>query len=178
MRHYLVPFRYFDVATITKGGFLIGTYGMEEYLVPFSNALRSLPNEVFCDVPSGSDGVRVRMWKGKGKTWFYAVNSSGRPAGVRIRTGKASEITDTVSGAKKRIPESGFSLRLEPYSLRASNSFSIGELLLRLGNAFLYLVNGHTALRAFILPVLDLLSAFKTIHCVRLLLTACQRSGD
>ena len=118
MRHYLVPFRYFDVATITKGGFLIGTYGMEEYLVPFSNALRSLPNEVFCDVPSGSDGVRVRMWKGKGKTWFYAVNSSGRPAGVRIRTGKASEITDTVSGAKKRIPESGFSLRLEPYSLR------------------------------------------------------------
>ena len=58
------------------------------------------------------------MWKGKGKTWFYAVNSSGRPAGVRIRTGKASEITDTVSGAKKRIPESGFSLRLEPYSLR------------------------------------------------------------
>ena len=37
---------------------------------------------------------------------------------VRSRTGKASEITDTVSGAKKRIPESGFSLRLEPYSLR------------------------------------------------------------
>ena len=61
---------------------------------------------------------------------------------------------------------------------RRPNSFSIGELLLRLGNALLHLVNGHTALRAVILPVLDLLSAFKTIHCVRLLLTACQRSGD
>ena len=62
--------------------------------------------------------------------------------------------------------------------LRRPNSFSIGELLLRLSNAFLHLVNRHTALRAFILPIFDLLSAFKTIHRVRLLLTAYQRSGD
>ena len=50
-QHYLAPLRFSDVQTITKGGFLIGTLGVEPKIAEFARAFRSLPAVVFADLP-------------------------------------------------------------------------------------------------------------------------------
>ena len=81
-----MPFRYHDVLGLSKGGFLIGTYGTEDVLVPFIQAFRALPAVVFDDVAAevSSPLVKVRRKAFDGKEYFYAINTGDTPARVTL----------------------------------------------------------------------------------------------
>ena len=125
LKHYAVPFRYHDVLGLSKGGFLIGTYGTEDVLVPFIQAFRALPAVVFDDVGGSSDSlVRVRQKEFGGKSYFYAINTSEKPARVTLKVPPGTE--DLVT--KARLAPDGapqaVTLDLQAYELRAFMSFS------------------------------------------------------
>ena len=85
LRHFVEPLRYGDVLGVSKGGFLIGTYGMEDVFVPFVQAFRALPAVVFDDVGApGSDAVRLRQKTYEGASWFYVVNTDAKPVRVKL----------------------------------------------------------------------------------------------
>ncbi len=112
MRHYVLPLRYTDLTGITKGGFLIGTYGMEEYLTPFIQAFRALPAKRFSDLAGSSAVIKARSLEYGGNTWFYVVNTDNVPGTARI----SAACTDLVSGKEFK---GAFELKLAPYELRS-----------------------------------------------------------
>ena len=83
LRHFVEPLRFVDVLGVSKGGFLIGTYGMEGELVPFLQAFRALPAVVMQDVAAVGD-VRVRQGAFDGQSYFYVVNTGLKPARVTL----------------------------------------------------------------------------------------------
>jgi hypothetical protein len=83
LRHFILPLRFHDLDGLTKGGFLIGTYGMEEYIAPFAQAFRSLPAEDF-DTVLNDNGVVVREKKVNGVKWFYIANTTGESRKINI----------------------------------------------------------------------------------------------
>jgi hypothetical protein len=98
MRDIVRPFRFNDILGFSKGGFLVGTYGMEEPLRKFAAAFRALPAEVFTELKPDHPFVRVRGGKVGGRKYFYIVNTGAEeveyrfklPAGtVDLATGKA-----------------------------------------------------------------------------------------
>ena len=114
MRHYVLPLRYTDLLGITKGGFLIGSYGMEPLLTPFIKAFRALPAKRFHDLPGGSDFIKARALEYGGAFWFYVVNTHHVPGTVKISVN--GECTDLVTGGKQN---GSFELALAPYELRS-----------------------------------------------------------
>ena len=114
MRHYVLPLRYTDLLGITKGGFLIGSYGMEPLLTPFIKAFRALPAKRFHDLPGGTRVIKVRALEHGGAFWFYAVNTHHAPGKVKISVNGAC--TDLVTGGKRN---GSFELELAPYELRS-----------------------------------------------------------
>jgi hypothetical protein len=120
MRHYVLPLRYHDLVGLSKGGFLIGTYGMEDYLVPFAKAFRALPAKPFADLPDNtSDYVKVRHSDYAGKTWFYVVNTHDQPASISLEI-NAPEIIDLLSQeAASEHKDGRTTLSLAPYQLRS-----------------------------------------------------------
>ncbi|MBQ1726211.1 MAG: hypothetical protein II039_02365 [Treponema sp.] len=115
LKHYAVPFRYHDVLGLSKGGFLIGTYGTEEVLVPFIQAFRALPAVAFDDVPCAGDPlVKVRRKVFDGKTYLYAINTGDTPARVTLDVPPGTE--DLVTGQRVTSP---LTLDLQAYELRA-----------------------------------------------------------
>ena len=113
MQAIVGPMKHGDILGISKGGFLIGTYGMENYLAPFAQAFRSLPAVVFDDVGTVGDVV-VRQKDFDGKSWFYVVNAGAKPATVAVSMPDGS--ADLVSGEKFGGTAK---LSLAPYSLRS-----------------------------------------------------------
>ena len=114
LKHYAVPFRYHDVLGLSKGGFLIGTYGTEDVLVPFIQTFRALPAVVFDDVPCAGDPlVKVRRKDFDGKTYLYAINTGDTPARVTLELPSGAE--DLVTRARMAQRET---LSLQPYELR------------------------------------------------------------
>ena len=108
--------RHTDLLGITKGGYLISTYGMEDVLAPFAQAFRALPAKVMTDVPGAAKGdVRVRECSYNGKRYFYAVNTGAEPAEIALDLPKAA--TDLVSG--ERLDAGRRTLRLDAYELRS-----------------------------------------------------------
>ncbi|MCR4575488.1 MAG: LamG domain-containing protein [Lentisphaeria bacterium] len=117
MRHYVLPLRYNDLLGITKGGFLIGTYGMEDYLIPFAKAFRALPAKRFNDLPESTETVKARYLTINNHTYLYIVNTSDKPAQAEIQ--QANITADLVTGR----PYHGDTINLPPYTLR---SFKLG----------------------------------------------------
>jgi hypothetical protein len=119
MRNYVLPLRYRDLLGVTKGGFLIGTYGMEEHLTPFARAFRALPARLFSDMPQSTDTVKYRALKDSGKTWFYVVNTDDRPAAFTVKPAGGA-VTDLLTGASPAEYADGrLELKLAPYQLRS-----------------------------------------------------------
>ena len=116
LKHYAVPFRYHDVLGLSKGGFLIGTYGTEDVLVPFIQAFRALPAVVFDDVPcaDGNPLVKVRRKVFDGKTYLYAINTGDSAACVTLDVPPGTE--DLVTGQRVTSP---LALDLQAYELRS-----------------------------------------------------------
>lgn len=115
MRHYIAPLRHNDLLGITKGGFLIGTHGMEGLLRPFARAFRALPAQRFADVASGNDAITLRRLEQDGATWFYMVNTTATPVEARLRLSASAR--DVVSGAI--VPAGELRLPLGAYEFRA-----------------------------------------------------------
>ena len=113
LKHFAVPLRYNDVLCMSKGGFLIGTYGMEYLLVPWMQAFRALPAVKMAEVGRQGNAV-VRQATFRGKSYFYVCNTDENAATLTLALPGGS--TDLVSGRKAggRV-----TLQLEPYELRA-----------------------------------------------------------
>ena len=129
LKHYAAPFRFHDLQALSKGGYLIGTYGTEEVLVPFIQAFRALPAVVFDDLPGldPESPVRVRAKAFRGKAYFYAINTGDAPDEVHLAIPAGT--TDLVGGeAVEGDRAATVTLKLEPYELR---SFSAPEAGLR-----------------------------------------------
>lgn len=118
MRHYVLPLRYLDLLGITKGGILVGTYGMEAYLTAFAKAFRALPAKIFQDLPVNSETVRVRRLEHAGRTWFYLVNTSEVPTEVIVKI-EGGKVFDLVREAPAELKGDQLALRLEAYELRS-----------------------------------------------------------
>lgn len=120
LRHFVEPLRYGDILGVSKGGFLIGTYGMEDVLVPFLQAFRALPAVVFDDVAAVGD-VRVRAKTYDGKSWFYVVNTSDRKQKIKIEF--PAKTVNLVSGEVYKGGLFGgaekLELELAPYEMRS-----------------------------------------------------------
>ncbi len=119
LRHFVLPLRYGDVLGVSKGGFLIGTYGMEEALAPFIRQFRSLPAVVFDEVKGAADDVvRVREKDVAGRYYFYVVNTDLKPVTVKLVV--PPETQGLVTG--ERLADASGSKELElslgPYELR------------------------------------------------------------
>lgn len=119
MKAYAAPLRYGDILGITRGGFLIGTYGIEDWLVPFAKAFRALPAVRFADLPCSTPTLKCRAAEVGGKRWFYAVNTGDAEASVSIPCG-GRPVTDLVSGLPVPAGNDGaIALTLAPYQLRS-----------------------------------------------------------
>ena len=105
LRHYALPLRFHDSLGFTKGGFLIGTYGMESRLAAFAQAFRSLPPVVLNDLPGGTDVVKVRGGTWNGTDYVYVVNTGAEPVDIEL-------------------PRPVGAIRLAPYSLRVYSKAS------------------------------------------------------
>ena len=103
LRDLVLPLRFGDVLGVTKGGYLIGTYGMEGPLRSFAAAFRQLPAVVMADVPDFADEtVKIRACTFRGRRYLYAVNTSDVPRTVRYA-----------------FPDGTTALTLAPYELRS-----------------------------------------------------------
>jgi hypothetical protein len=105
-----------DALTITKGGFLVGTLGIEDKIGRFAKAYRALPAVKFDDVAGLSDPVRVRQKVVDNGNFFYVLNRLPYPVEAEIRLAGAEAVDlvsgDTSSGGK-------LLLKLRPYDLRS-----------------------------------------------------------
>ena len=120
LRHFVEPLRYGDVLGVSKGGFLVGTYGMEDVLVPFVQAFRALPAVVFDDVGAAApDGVRLRQKTYEGVSWFYVVNTEAKPVRVKLEVPKSTRdlVRDELVGGL--MGASTLELTLQPYEMRS-----------------------------------------------------------
>lgn len=116
MKHYVMPLRYKDVLGISKGGFLIGSYGMEPELIAFAQAFRALPAVEFSDVKGSTETVKIRRWSDGKSTWFYAVNTTLDPVTVTIA--KPGTVLDLARNVKIKY-EGDAKIKLGPYALRS-----------------------------------------------------------
>ena len=113
LRMFAVPLYHNDVMTFSKGGFLIGTYGMEEALVPWMRAFRSLPAVKMTDC-GGDAAVKVRRADFRGRTYFSAVNASDTPRKVHFAFPAGT--VDAVSGESL---DGQSEIELDAYGLRS-----------------------------------------------------------
>lgn len=118
--HFLLPLRYEDVLGITKGGFLIGTLGMEDKLREFAAAYRPLPAKRFTDMRGTGGTLTVRSLKQDGATWFYVVNSGPESAEVDIVFATPPKAVKDLSSGQPVTPADGrLRLTLSRYQLRS-----------------------------------------------------------
>jgi len=113
LRAFVLPLRYGDVLGMSKGGYLIGTYGMEPHLARFARAFRSLP-AVRMDEFFRQGSIVARKAEVEGRTYGYIVNTDATPTTVDIAD-LPDGTTDLVSGQ----PLTGTALHLEPYEFKA-----------------------------------------------------------
>ena len=121
LRHFVEPLRFVDVLGVSKGGFLVGTYGMEDALVPFLQAFRALPAVVMRDVAAAGD-VRVRQADFAGESYFYVVNAGLKPARVTLEfPAKTRNLVtgETFKGKLFGLRGETRTLDLAPYELRS-----------------------------------------------------------
>lgn len=118
LRHFAEPLRFGDVLGLSKGGYLIGTYGMEDVLVPFVRAFRALPPVKMRDDPASDVNVKIRRAQYAGRDYFYVLNTDkvSHVKEIPVPVG-----TEDLAGG--RLPEKFFGrtmeLKLKPYELRS-----------------------------------------------------------
>lgn len=111
MEQFALPFRHTDVLGFAKGGFLIGTHGMEDLLAPFMQNFRALPAVKF-DTLAQADGVVLRGKKHGGKSYFYLVNTAFEPREVSVRFPERTSalVTAEMCGGRRKVKVPGYSI--------------------------------------------------------------------
>ena len=123
---YVLALHHFDATSVVKGGYVLGTLGMESELEPFSRALGTLPATRFDDVPAAADPVRVRQKVVDGRLYVYVLNTLPEPVRATLQlAGNAvlTEIGTTEAVDPKRVAP----LSLAPYQLRTFVSAAPGQ---------------------------------------------------
>ena len=111
LRDFVLPLRFGDVLGMSKGGYLVGTYGMEEHLRAFAAAYRALPAVVMKEI--GRQGnVVMRQADYDGKSYFYVVNTDWKPVTVELTVPEGTR--NLVTGASL---SGDAKLTLGPYEL-------------------------------------------------------------
>lgn len=123
MEPYVMALNNLDALQITKGGFSLGTRGLEEFLGRFSRAYQALPAVKFDDIAELADPVRVRQKVVDQARFFYVLNRLPEPVDVRLSLAEAGEIEEPSSGDRYKV-EKELTLRLAPFELRAFRSAS------------------------------------------------------
>ena len=84
MRMYALALKFGDILAFSRGGYLIGSYGMEREMVEFARAFRRLPAVKFDDAESSNPDVVYRTKK-VGDVWYgYVVNVSDRRQEAKV----------------------------------------------------------------------------------------------
>ncbi len=115
LRHFLLPLRHADVLCLSKGGFLVGTLGMESRLAPFARAFKALP-AVPMDEFFREGDVVARMGNVDGTLWGYVANTGENPA--IVEPGIPDGVFDAVTG--EPFPRH---VEIAPCEFRAFTSF-------------------------------------------------------
>lgn len=112
MRDIIRPLRFYDVLGFSKGGFLIGTYGMEEPFRKFAQAFRALPAVPFKTLRMDHPYVRVRGRTVAGIRYLYLVNTGYESVerAFRLPVGAVNLVTGRAEAGD---------VRLGPYELRS-----------------------------------------------------------
>ncbi len=118
MKHYIMPLKYQDILGFTKGGFLIGTYGMEEKLVAFSAAYRALPAVPFTDCACSTETVKVRTYSNEKYIWYYVVNTEEKPVKITIPM-ETESVVDLARNVRVQVENNDLTVELAPMSLRS-----------------------------------------------------------
>lgn len=84
LRYFAVPLGHCDLMAMTKGGYLVGTYGTENVFVPFVQAFRALPAVKMADVKGSPEGIVLRHVNFGGKSYFYLLNVTDEPRTVTV----------------------------------------------------------------------------------------------
>ncbi|MBO7686299.1 MAG: hypothetical protein J6V72_07950 [Kiritimatiellae bacterium] len=112
LRDFVLPLRFGDVLGMSKGGFLVGTYGMEKHLRAFAAAYRALPAVVMNEI--GRQGnVVLRQADYDGQSYFYVVNTDWKPTTVKLAVPSGTHNLVTGHAMADGVAE----LNLEPYQL-------------------------------------------------------------
>ncbi|MDO5579607.1 MAG: LamG-like jellyroll fold domain-containing protein [Planctomycetia bacterium] len=132
LKHYIMPLRYKDILGFSKGGFLIGTYGMENWLVKFSAAYRALPAVPFDDADGSTDLVKVRTRLDRRLGWFYIVNTSEKTVKVSLAPGTIA-VLDLVRNVRLPVENGKLTIEVPPYELKSfslsgSDSFKVLDI--------------------------------------------------
>ncbi len=117
MKYYAVPFLFHDIQGMSSGGFLEGTYGMEDMLARFAQSFRALPAVNFPTL-AAEGKIVLRGGEAEGRSWFYVVNADEKPARVALRV--PSGTRDLATGEAVGAGDGGaVALDLEPYDFRS-----------------------------------------------------------
>jgi hypothetical protein len=115
MNHYAESLLNQDMLGLSKGGYLVGTYGMEEHLAPFAQAFRALPPVRMNTLPGGGASLRLRHVDYVGRSWFYIVNCSNEKSVAKVVFPSG---TEELTGSCEKC-EGCLALELPPYALRS-----------------------------------------------------------
>ncbi|TXK26758.1 LamG domain-containing protein [Pontibacter qinzhouensis] len=121
MEPYVFALHHLDATSLVKGGYVVGTFGMEEELSQFSRALQAFPAVKFDDVPAVADPVRIRQKVVDGKLYFYVLNTLPEPAQVTINLTHADRLMEPAIGTSTKKTRK-VKLSLKPYELRVFTS--------------------------------------------------------
>jgi len=120
LEHYILPLKYNDIFGFTKGGFLIGTCGVEEKIAEFARAFRAIPAQKFHDLSGKSKNIKARYLFSPETTWFYAVNTGTEPESITfIFDESPGAIIDLVSAEKLTVPGNKIKIDMHGYQIRS-----------------------------------------------------------
>jgi len=133
MKYYAVPFLHNDIQGISCGGFLEGSYGMEDMLARFAQYFRALPAVKFPTLAVRGKVV-LRGGEAEGRSWFYVVNADERPARIELQIPANTHDLAARARVGEKDRASAVTLDLEPYDFRSFVAPSGAPTLCRNGS--------------------------------------------
>ena len=114
---YVFALHHLDATSVVKGGYVIGTFGMEKELEAFARAFQTLPAVKFDDVPAAVDPVRIRQKTVDGRLYFYVLNTLPTTVSATLHLSETGDVVEPSDGSSHPV-RGGLELALEPYELR------------------------------------------------------------
>lgn len=126
---YVFALHHVDATEVIKGGYVLGTLGMERELEPFSRAFAALPATKFDDVAGAVDPVRIRQQIVDGRRYFYVLNTLPETVDVTVALAEDGVLLEPAEGQRHHVADT-LDLHLEPYALHTFVSASTTQRVL------------------------------------------------